>query len=864
MLGVLAAIGPHCTVEPKDLAAVSQTPESEVGVLIVPFDGNTDLDAISAPLKLLRAAGVYVSVLGVTATCACASNVTLGPVFDDVVSMQWHSAAQKIGRFLRGHHIERHGRAFRAFLDTSVDGYWIWDLPRDHIEWSQRTCEMVGVSLTQAPSNMGEFIGMTHPNDRMRLNQAIENHVKHGTPYRDVAFRLRLTSGGYGDFVANGQALRDPDGRPILLVGSLTDRTLMRRVEQQLVDTQQRYTVLFHRMNDAAALADIETGLIVEANEPAERLWGRSIADLVGSHQTSLHPKELSDEAKLAFVNHIDALMQNKRDSIHVPVLHKDGREIPCEISSSLIEINGKTMILGVFRDITEREKSARDLRERDAQLQLSSHLASMGTLAAGVAHEINNPLTYLLGNLEFLRDHLGDSPRAEVAEALDTATTGAHYLREIVADLKVISRMDAAETSCNPAKVIGIATRMAMSDLRHRATLNLDLQDVPAVALSSARLTQVALNVLSNAAHSFDSNDRRRNIIDLRIAPCTTGVQLTISDNGVGIAAEDLKRVCEPFFTRNESSGGTGLGLSICRSILTEAGGTMTLASQPGHGTTVTITLPFQDPLQAKAVERAASPLSPTRRARVMVLDDDALVARLVGQLLGREFDVSLYTDPLKALEMLKSGAPFDAILCDLMMPDMSGRDFYTAVNALPGQAHNFLFLTGGGVTQDSIEMENLMRREGRLMMKPFDSKLLRERVRKMTLGPEADVAPNHPSSDTVQDLEAILGPRKLTEQYEKLMADVITTQAKLAEDLAAQDGIRLATTAHRLGGAAGILGVVHISEICCAIERSVRSDTALTQITPLLDQLAEQQQVFAAMLAQRHQTLAPTPAEG
>ena len=119
----------------------------------------------------------------------------------------------------------------------------------------------------------------------------------------------------------------------------------------------------------------------------------------------------MNDEARQAFSDHIAALMQNRRASIHFPIVRADGVIVPTEISSSLIDLEGTTRLLGVFRDISERIKAEQEIRERDAQIQLSSHLASMGTLAAGVAHEINNPLTYVLGNLEVMKNIVNSTP---------------------------------------------------------------------------------------------------------------------------------------------------------------------------------------------------------------------------------------------------------------------------------------------------------------------------------------------------------------------------------------------------------------------------------------------------------------------
>lgn len=809
----------------EDLRDLHPVSGAEMGVLIVHIRADTDVSAIRSSIAHLRGENSYLGVLALCESCEVAGELELGETFSDILSAQWKSAGEKIRRFLDIHALRIENRAFKSFLETAVDGYWIWDLEKNVVEWSERTREMTGLRPEERPNSIETFVELINPQDRDRVQQAIDNHFNHGSPYKNIEMRLRTGTGSYGDFRANGQALRDETGRPIILVGSLTDRTLLQRVEQQLEDTQKRFTVLFHHMNDAAVLADIETGMVVEANQPAERLWGRSISELVGIHQSQLHPPVLSDEAKKAFADHIAALIQNKRDTIHVPIMHKSGTEVPAEISSSLVEIGGKMMILGVFRDITERVKTAQELRERDAQIQLSSHLASMGTLAAGVAHEINNPLTYVLGNLELIKVMLegrNDVPR-EVSEALDAASTGGRYVREIVSDLKAISRMDAAEGRCDPSEVIRIASRMAMSDLRHKATLRINMERVPEVPISSARLSQVVLNILSNAARSFETDDRQANLITIDSVLFGDVIKLSISDNGSGIAAEDLRRVWEPFFTKSSGSGGTGLGLSICRRLLHEAHGSLEIESELGRGTTVYITLPIVKSAGAAKSEPAID-LEPADRRKILLVDDDVLVTNLIQQVLKRDYDVTVFNDSTKAYDALAGGATFDLILCDLMMPQMDGCMFYRQVTKLMGKTPNILFVTGGAVTGSNIELERVMAGAGRLVHKPFESAELRRRILECLAKPEAAPMPKDlnaqcgltsKKTDAVADpaviaeLEELFGKDGLRDQLGQLLDQISGFREAAVAILERDDTAEFAAQAHKLAGGADVLGL-------------------------------------------------------
>lgn len=824
-----------CIVDLEDLTSFRVGPGLELGVLVVIIDEVTDLASINAKIAWIRESGAMVSVIGVAGSCVAARSVNVNPMLDNLISMDWAAADTMIGQFVRAHRSQIQNRAFRAYLDHSSDGYWIWNIEQDEIEWSERTREMTGISAKAVPRTIGEFSDLIHPLDRDRVQQAIRNHLQKSAPYKNIEMRIKRRDGRHGHFLANGQALRNEEGKAIMLVGSLTDRTLMQRVEQQLEDTQKRFTVLFHHMNDAAVLADIETGIILEANQPAERLWRKSITELVGCHQSQLHPPVLTDVAKKAFRNHIAALMTNKRDSIQVPILRSDGTEVPAEISSSLIELEDKIMILGVFRDISDRVKAEREIRERDAQLQLSSHLASMGTLAAGVAHEINNPLTYMLGNLEILREHLAEQGIEDdaISEAINAAWTGGRYVREIVSDLKAITRMDSAVGECDPCEVIRIASRMALADVRHRAQLNLKLADVPKINLSSARLSQVILNVLSNASHAFTVSDQSSNRILVEVFGTRDRVMIVIEDNGMGISKEDLQHVSEPFFTRRGENGGTGLGLSICRRIISEVGGDLKIKSKLGTGTKVTISLPSV----GKGVDDQSGTVRDddivlNERKRVAVVDDEPLVTKLLERVLQKHFDVVVFNDARVALKSIEQGAKFHLVLCDIMMPEMDGRRFFEAVgNRLP-----FLFLTGGAVTKESMEFSLRMEQEGRLLFKPFEAASLVRTIKQTLIkertgaGIESSIETRRPQEPeksrntiapdpiTVMELMEVLGREAMKYHYLELTRQIATLCAK-SETF----GLKvLAQEAHRVAGAAAVLGVKPVATLLKAVQNA------------------------------------------
>jgi signal transduction histidine kinase len=367
-------------------------------------------------------------------------------------------------------------------------------------------------------------------------------------------------------------------------------------------------------------------------------------------------------------------------------------------------------------------------------QLVLSDRMASLGLLAAGVAHEINNPLAVLMGHLELVQRALArtcerpqpDCAAPGVAEPLRSAREAAERVKQIVSDLKLFSRAD--ELHRGPVDIVQVldsAVRMANNEIRHRARLISDVQPVPPVSANQFRLGQVFLNLLINAAQAIPEGHSDQNEIRLRTWSAGDRVLVEVSDTGVGIPREVLPRVFEPFFTTKPFETGTGLGLSICHRIVTEHGGEITVDSRPGRGTTFRVSLPAQREEQAPAPAPEAAP-APTpaparRRARILFVDDEPMLCDLVTQVLRSRHDVAAVTSAREALTRLGRGERFDVILCDLMMPVMTGMELYDELSRVaPEQRERVIFLTGGAFTSNARSF--LSKVPNPRLEKPFD----------------------------------------------------------------------------------------------------------------------------------------------
>ncbi|MDB4982944.1 MAG: Sensor protein, partial [Myxococcales bacterium] len=293
---------------------------------------------------------------------------------------------------------------------------------------------------------------------------------------------------------------------------------------------------------------------------------------------------------------------------------------------------------IGIALDISERARLQKAVRDREAHVVQADRLASLGTLAAGVAHEINNPLTYVFTNVSFALERLGlvgdgqgaapsGRPLAdeldEVRTALAEAQEGAERVKEIVRDLRAYSRAeDEAEKSVDIHRVLEWSVNMTMNEIRHRARLVKALGPVPGVRATETRLGQVFVNLLVNAAQAIAEGHTADNEIRIETSTDEQGrAVVRVSDTGPGIAPDALDHIFEPFFTSKPRGVGLGLGLFVCHGLVKGLGGTLQAESKPGAGATFTVTLPVAAPTVAKRDVTPPPVAPPTRRVRVLAV---------------------------------------------------------------------------------------------------------------------------------------------------------------------------------------------------------------------------------------------------
>lgn len=354
--------------------------------------------------------------------------------------------------------------------------------------------------------------------------------------------------------------------------------------------------------------------------------------------------------------------------------------------------------------------------RRSDEQAAQQERLSALGVMAAGLAHEVNNPLSAMLGNLELASRrctellHELDGPRAQILthamRFMSEAQAGGTQIAEVVRGVSTFARPETDRVApFDVQTVLESSIRLAANEIRHCAQLERSYSQVPRVCGNAAKLAQVFLNLLINAVHAIGDN-HRSGAIHVSIAAREGDVVVSVADNGHGIAPAIAARIFDPFFSTKPRGRGMGLGLALSQRSVQAMGGGIRVESQLGHGSVFFVSLPACSPtLTTRAVPEASTGLVaalPRTRPRILVIDDEEMMCSMLAAILRDDYDVTTCVDPHAAMSDVVSGPPFDLVLCDLMMPSLSGMDLYGELRRKrPELAERMLFMTGGTFTE-------------------------------------------------------------------------------------------------------------------------------------------------------------------
>src|SRR6266478_742481 len=468
-------------------------------------------------------------------------------------------------------------------------------------------------------------------------------------------------------------AVRDNAGCVVRYQGSLMDITERREMERRLHQQQEFARRLVDSFPDLILVLDAASRYTFVSPRCKEVL-GYDVEDAQSmKFGDRTHPEDLP--AALSLYNDIIAGKQIFA-SLEIRVRHKLGewRRIRFNFSPLSDEKGNIEGVVLSGRDVT-------DLKRLEEQLIQAEKLAAMGQMLAGVAHELNNPLTAILGVTELLRD--GEGVQENTKRQLELTHRQARRAARIVQNLLEFSRPAAPQKKALDVNTLIERTLQLQDHSLRRNNVHVDFQpqsDLPAVVGDANQLIQVFLNLISNAEHAIrEVRDTGR--IQIRIGRIGAHISVTVQDDGVGVAQEALPKLFDPFYTTKRPGGGTGLGLSICMSIVREHGGSVDVETLPAGGSAFSVYLPAESPAQslAKPVSKSdrdsnvgnSSRPVPTvlMGIRVLVLDDEESIRSLLDEGLGAHgLKVSCASTAEEAARLI-SNQPYDALLCDLRL---------------------------------------------------------------------------------------------------------------------------------------------------------------------------------------------------
>jgi PAS domain S-box-containing protein len=607
-------------------------------------------------------------------------------------------------------------------LENLPVGVWVGRVPTGEVAYANREFRailgmdaVVGVGIEGAPATYGIFdrLGRPFPVEQLPFSRVVAT----GRPATVDGLVIHRPDGRRVDVRAFAFPDLAADGRLANVVVAFIDITQEVAAEEERRRTESRLALAVNHApiavwaTDAAGIVTVSEGAGLKSlGVKSGDLVGKNIFDLYREHST------ISDYVRRGLGGDSFSYTVEVGEAVYdtwlTPV--RDDR-------------GGIVGVAGLSHDVSE-------IRKLQAAAIQNDRVIALGTLAASVAHEVNNPLTYMLGHLELIGEALDrlerdvegpPGPRRALVEqlrrSLEPVVQGTRRIAGITRELRTFSRPAGEErANVDVRAVVGSVLKLVGKELEARARLHVDLRETAPVRGNETRLVQAVLNLVVNALQALPEGRLDGNEIWVATGEEAGRVVVEVADNGPGVPPADRERIFEPFVTTKEVGKGSGLGLFVSRNIVRGLSGEVEVADRPGGGARFRVVLPVST---EPGVPEPPAPLPASASGRILVVDDEAPVREALRErLVAAGYRAETLADGASALDrLLAGGAEYDLVYCDLMMTGTSGMDLAEALETrAPTLLARFVYMSGGAFTPRARSFRE--RHAERCVDKPFD----------------------------------------------------------------------------------------------------------------------------------------------
>jgi PAS domain S-box-containing protein len=585
----------------------------------------------------------------------------------------------------------------------SNEGLYDWDFVSNKSYFSDRLRHIFGIPLTNKKRAVKVWFKIIHAEDRARVRKKLFAFLRAANEKTiTLDFRIVRPDKRVVWVSATAVAVRDKDGKIRRLIGSVGDVTGKKRAEAYLKASEKRFRSIAEAHPVPVLIATLEEGEIVYASHGAGVALGITNDGLIGmSLDTFFQDAGLRRELMMDVEKHNEA-------ELHECVMQRvDGLFFPAALVARLIHYERRPCAVIGINDISERKNAETKIHEQELALQQSEKLAALGGLLAGVAHELNNPLSVIVGQAVLMRESAPDEKIGQRADKIHKA--GERCSRIVKSFLALARRKPPERTAVSLNEVIEGAIELLAFQVRNdNIELTRKLQaDLPQVLADTDQMTQVITNLIMNAKQVLQDRGGQRHIRIESWHEKDAGSQdgkiyVAVTDNGPGVPKDLTHRIFEPFFTTKPAGAGTGVGLSLCHSVLESHGGKIWVEDAPGGGARFVFTLPeSMHAFVRNNLEAITTPVHVPPQ-RILIVDDEVELAQTLADILQPDgHKMVLAANGRIALEALKE-QDFDLILSDLRMPVLDGPGLYKELEKnMPRYLSRILFITGDTLSE-------------------------------------------------------------------------------------------------------------------------------------------------------------------